>query len=99
MKYIPRNIIMHPDDVKRIKQKRMKLRIKELKKEFNTGKPVHEKVSNLYIGARLWPESSPKTQLVSVSNLLNNKRSSIDLEHLAILCEIFECTPNDLFGW
>jgi len=31
------------------------------------------------------------------NNLVNNKTSSIKFENLKALCEILECTPNDLF--
>lgn len=32
------------------------------------------------------------------NNLVNNKTSSIKFENLKALCEILECTPNDLFA-
>ena len=31
------------------------------------------------------------------SNLVNNKTSSIKFENIKALCDILECTPNDLF--
>ncbi|MDE7158326.1 MAG: helix-turn-helix transcriptional regulator [Clostridiales bacterium] len=31
------------------------------------------------------------------NNLVNNKTSGIKLENLKALCDILECTPNDLF--
>lgn len=31
------------------------------------------------------------------NNLVNNKTSSIKFENLKALCDILECTPNDLF--
>ena len=31
------------------------------------------------------------------NNLVNNKTGSIKFENLKALCDILECTPNDLF--
>ena len=31
------------------------------------------------------------------NNLVNNKTSSIKFENMKALCDILECTPNDLF--
>lgn len=31
------------------------------------------------------------------NNLVNNKTSSIKFSNLELLCNILECTPNDLF--
>lgn len=33
----------------------------------------------------------------NLNNMLNNKTKSIRYETLEALCQIFECTPNDLF--
>jgi len=31
------------------------------------------------------------------NNMINNKTKSIKYENLEAMCQIFECTPNDLF--
>lgn len=31
------------------------------------------------------------------SNIINNKTSAIKFENLKTICDILECTPNDLF--
>ncbi len=33
----------------------------------------------------------------NLNNMLNNKTKSIRYETMEALCQIFECTPNDLF--
>ena len=33
----------------------------------------------------------------NINNLVNNKTKAIKFENLQALCDILECTPNDLF--
>ena len=61
----------------------MKLRIKEILKE--KGKTKYW----LYIRLGL--------SYQNFNRLINNETSSIKFENLKSLCDILECTPNDLF--
>lgn len=61
----------------------MKLRILEILKE--KGKTKYW----LYIRLGL--------SYQNFNNIVNNKTTSIKFENLKSICEILECTPNDLF--
>lgn len=61
----------------------MKLRILEILKEKNKTKYW------LYIQMGL--------SYQNFNNLVNNKTTSIKFSNLELLCNILECTPNDLF--
>lgn len=61
----------------------MKLRIKEILEE--KGKTKYW----LYIQLGL--------SYQNFSRMINNQTSSIKFENLEALCDILECTPNDLF--
>ncbi len=61
----------------------MKLRILEILKEKNKTKYW------LYIQLGL--------SYQNFNRLVNNQTSAIKFENLKMLCEILECTPNDLF--
>ncbi len=61
----------------------MKLRVLEILKEKNKTKYW------LYIQMGL--------SYQNFNRLVNNQTSAIKFENLKMLCEILECTPNDLF--
>ena len=61
----------------------MRLRILEILKEKNKTKYW------LYIQLGL--------SYQNFSNIINNKTSGIKFENLKNICDILECTPNDLF--
>lgn len=61
----------------------MKLRILEILKE--KGK------------TKYWLNKQLGLSFQNCNNLVNNKTVSIKFENLQALCDILECTPNDLF--
>ena len=62
----------------------MKLKILDMLKK--TGK------SNSWLWTQL------NMSWTNFNKMLNNESRSISIKNLETLCEIFECTPNDLFG-
>ncbi|MBD5632041.1 MAG: helix-turn-helix transcriptional regulator [Clostridia bacterium] len=61
----------------------MKLRVLEILKE--KGK------------TKYWLYKQLGLSYQNCNNLINNKTVSIKFENLQALCDILECTPNDLF--
>ena len=61
----------------------MKLRVLELLKEKNKSK--------------YWLWMQLGTSYQNMNNMVMNKTKSIRFETIKALCDIFECTPNDLF--
>lgn len=61
----------------------MKLRIKEI---------LNEKVKTKY-----WLYIKLGLSYQNFNRLINNETQSIKFENLKALCDILECTPNDLF--
>lgn len=51
------------------------------------------------LAALLWPDSTPGTQNVNLSNLTNGKTKAILPKWVPIICEKLGCTPNYLFGF
>ena len=61
----------------------LKLNVKELMKKNNMSKyRLHQLVGMSY---------------QNFSKMLNNETKSIKYDMIELLCDIFECTPNDLF--
>lgn len=73
----------------------MKLKVNEAiaRSEMN-GKKVFKKD----IAARLWPNSSPESQQVNMTNLCSGVTKKIDPDGIIILCEMLGCTADYLFG-
>lgn len=61
----------------------MKLRIKEI---------LEEKGKTKY-----WLYTKLGLSYQNFNRIINNQTSSIKFENLQALCDILECTPNDLF--
>lgn len=61
----------------------MKLRILEILKEKNKTK--------------YWLNKQLGLSFQNFNNLVYNKTQSIKFENLQAICDILECTPNDLF--
>ena len=61
----------------------MKLRVLEILKE--KGK------------TRYWLYIQMGLSYQNFNNMINNKTSAIKFDNLKALCDILECTPNDLF--
>lgn len=61
----------------------MKLRILEILKEKNKTK--------------YWLYSQLGLSYQNFNNIINNKTTAIKFDNLKSLCEILDCTPNDLF--
>ena len=47
--------------------------------------------------SKYWLVKKLETDYRYVTKLLNNETKSISFEMIAKLCELLECTPNDLF--
>lgn len=74
----------------------MKLRLNEVIAQTKiNGKRVLKKD----IAARLFPGVSEHTQKVNFTNLVKGKTKRITPEWVGIICEMCECTPNELFGY
>lgn len=61
----------------------LKLRVLELLKEKNKTK--------------YWLYIQLNMSYQNFNNMLNNKTKSIKYENIELLCELLDCTPNDLF--
>lgn len=61
----------------------MKLRILEILKE--KGK------------TKYWLYNQLELSYQNFNNIVNNKTTAIKFENLKAICDILECTPNDLF--
>jgi len=47
--------------------------------------------------SKYWLVKKLETDYRYVTKLINNDTKSISFEMIGKLCELFECTPNDLF--
>lgn len=61
----------------------LKLRVLELLKQKNKTK--------------YWLYIQLNMSYQNFNNMLNNKTKSIKYENIEVLCELLDCTPNDLF--
>ena len=59
---------------------------------------IGKTVTNLMIGEKLWPESSPETQKQNAFNLINGRTSTIKIAHVKLLCELLDFDANKLFN-
>lgn len=50
------------------------------------------------IAAKLWPESSPESQQVNMTMLLNGKKAKIDPEWVITICKMTGCSADFLLG-
>lgn len=48
---------------------------------------------------RYWLSSETGITYANISNLCNNKTSSIKFEMIEKICASLECTPNDIFDF
>jgi putative transcriptional regulator len=46
---------------------------------------------------KYWLFSQLKMTYTNYNNLVTNKTKSIKYEHIEKMCEVLDCTPNDLF--
>lgn len=56
------------------------------------------KVLKKDIAARLWPDSTAVAQQVNITRLCAGKTPRINVEWVAIICEMTGCTADYLFG-
>lgn len=47
---------------------------------------------------KYWLYNQMNLSYQNFNRMINNETKAIKFENLALLCEILECTPNDLFG-
>lgn len=74
----------------------LKLRLNEVIMMANIkGKNIKKKD----IAERLYPGMPRQTQQVNMSNLISGRTKRVTPEMVDIICEMCECTPNDLFGF
>lgn len=50
------------------------------------------------IAARLWPDSTPVSQMVNMTRLCAGKTPRINVEWVNVICEMTGCTADFLFG-
>lgn len=53
-------------------------------------------VTKKEIAARLWPNSSEKTQTVNMNNVCNGRTARIEPAWINIICEMTGCSANYL---
>lgn len=56
------------------------------------------KVTKKEIAERIWPNSNPASQSVSMTRLINGDAQRVDPEWVRIICEMTGCTADFLFN-
>lgn len=57
-----------------------------------------KKVLKKELAAKLWPDSSPTSQQVNMTNLCSGNTKRITPELVVTICRELECDANFLFG-
>lgn len=57
------------------------------------------KVKKKDIAERLWPTRTQEAQQVNMSALCNGRRKTINPDWVEVICDMCNCTPNELFGY